>query len=398
MRRHLGADSPGSIIHALLELVDQFLYSSSRTTAGSVHVRDGANTQSLLNSFIVASLPCWLIGSWNLGTQTNLAMARFGVEAAPGWRGWLLEVTGAGHDPASIVGSFLHGQLYFLPIFVVALVTGAFWEAVFASQRRRPVDHGVLSIAWIYSLILPATASPLHVALGMTFAIVVGKGIFGGTGRYLVNPAVLGLAFLTFSYSSLIFGEGAWIPVAGYDEPTTIELAVEEGGVAALTAVGYRWSDLFIGYQPGPIGVTSILGCVLGAVYLVAVGAASGRVMLGSLLGMIATVWVINSAGPANDPMFSVPWTWHLVMGGWAFGTVFIATDPTAAATTNTGRWAFGMLVGSMTIIVRLTNPAYYEGVIFAILIASIFSPLIDYFVIERNIRRRRMRLGAAGG
>jgi Na+-transporting NADH:ubiquinone oxidoreductase subunit B len=392
-RPRFSQDGEYSAWRGLFQLLDRFLYSTPATTSGAPHVRDANNVQRVLNNFVIATLPCWLIGLWNLGQQTRFAMLQTGMEAAPGWRGWLLSALGVGYDPSSIGACLLHGLLYFLPIFIVALLTGAVWEALFAHRRRRPVDEGLLSIAWLFAMILPATAPLYQVALGMTFGIVVGKGIFGGTGRYLVNPAILALAFLVFSYSNLIFGEGAWIPVPGYDEPTTIVLAVEEGGVPGLMAVGYDWQQLFIGSQPGPLGVTSILGCLLGAIYLLMTGTASWRIMLGSFLGMIATVLALNQLGPADDPMYAVPWYWHMVMGGWAFGTVFLATDPVAAAMTNPGRWGFGLLVGSLTIIIRVTNPAYFEGVIFAILLASIFSPLFDFIVVERNIRRRRARL-----
>lgn len=385
----------GEWIDLAAQMLDRFLYSTPGRAAGTLHIRDAGNVQNLLTSFVVASMPCWLIGTWNLGQQTNFAMAQIDMQSAPGWRGAVLDVLGIGYDADSIVASFAHGLLYFVPLFAVALLTGAVCEVLFAKLRRRPLDDGLLSIAWLYALILPATAPLLQVALGMVFAVVVGKQIFGGTGRYLVNPSVLALAFLTFSYSGLLFGQGAWIPVPGYDEPTTIELAVEEGGVQALQSVGYEWGQLFLGNQPGPIGVTSILGCLLGAIYLIWVGTASGRIMLGSLIGLIATVLLLNAVGPADDPMFAVPWTWHIVIGGWAFGTVFLATDPVAAATTNPGRWGFGFLVGALTIIVRVTNPSYYEGVMFAILLATIFSPLIDYVVVERNIKRRRRRLEA---
>lgn len=377
------------------QLLDRFLYSSPATTATAPHVRDANNVQRLMNNFVIATVPCWLIGLWNLGEQTNFAMQQIGMIAAPGWRGVLLGFLGVGYDPLNVGACILHGLVYFLPIFVMALLVGTFWEAVFAYHRRRPVDEGLLSIAWLYTLILPATAPLYQVALGMTFGIVVGKCIFGGTGRYLVSPAMLGLAFLVFAYPSLLFGEGAWIPVLGYDEPTTIELAVEEGGVQALLSVGYSWWGLFVGNQPGPLGATSVLGCLLGAAWLILTGAASWRIMLGSVFGMVGTVFLLNTIGPADAPMFAVPWTWHFVIGAWAFGTVFLATDPVAAATTNPGRWGFGILVGALTIIVRVTNPSYYEGVIFAILLASIFSPLFDYIVIERNIKRRRDRLEA---
>ena len=229
----------------------------------------------------------------------------------------------------------------------------------------------------------------------MTFAMVVAKGIYGGTGRYIVSPPVLGLCFLTFSYPDLLFSTGAWIPVPGYQELTTIELAVLEGGVRALELVDYDWWSLFIGNQPGPMGVTSAMACLLGAAWLIFTGSGSWRIMARSLLGLMLTVLLLDAVGPADDPMFDTPWYWHAVIGGWAFGTVFLATDPMAAATTRPGRWVFGLLVGLLTVIVRLTNPAYFEGVVFAILLASMFAPLCDYFVVERNIRRRQRRLEA---
>ena len=381
---------------AVFDLVDRFLYSSTSSTVVAPHVRDSLNIQRLMNNFVIASLPCLLIGLWNLGEQTNLAMEWTGVESLPGWRGAVLDGLGIGYDPYSVAACMLHGLLYFLPIYLTALLTGAFWEGLFAVKRERRIDEGLLYVAWLYSLIMPPTASPLQVALGMTFAIVVGKAIFGGVGRYLISPPILGIAFLVFSYSSLIFSNDAWIPLPGYTEPTTITLSVEEGGVAALESVGYSWLQLFIGNQPGPIGVTSPLGCLLGALFLVFSGTVSWRIIVGSVLGMIVTVLLFNNLGPADDPGFSVPWYWHAVMGGWAFGTVFLATDPVAAGTTNAGRWGFGVLVGTLTIIIRVTNPSYYEGVIFAILLASIFAPLIDYAVVQRNIRRRAARLAAS--
>ena len=395
-REELSARGEHTFGRALFELIDDFLYPPDATTVAAPHIRDAMSTQRLLNTFVVASIPCWLIGVWNLGEQTNLAMQTLGVAETAGWRGNVIELLGSGYDPQSIAASFIHGMLFFLPILLVALITGAFWEALFAKQRKRPVDNGLLSIAWLYTLLLPATTPLLHVAFGMTFGLVVGKAIFGGAGRYLVNPAILGLGFLVFSYSGLVFAPGAWIPVPGYEDPTTIELSIEEGGVAALLSVNYTWLQLFLGNQPGPIGVTSILGCLIGAFYLVVAGVASWRIMAGSFVGMVATVLLFNKLGPVGDPTFAIPWTWHFVMGGWAFGTVFLATDPVAAAQTNPGRWGFGIAVGALTIVVRLTNPGYYEGVMFAILLASIFSPLFDYVVTQRNIKRRTRRLEAS--
>jgi len=380
----------------VFQLLDRFFYSSPNATINAPHVRDANNVQRLMNNFVIASIPCLLIGLWNLGEQTHFAMAQIGMTEAPGWRGAIMTAFGLGYDPQDVAACFFHGFLYFLPIFIVALLTGAFWESLFAQQRRRPVDEGVLVFAWLFALVMPATAPLYQVVLGMSFGIVVGKGIYGGMGRYLVSPVVLGFAFLMFSFPDLFFSEGTWIPVPGYDEPTTIELAIEEGGVAALQAVDYHWWRLFIGNQSGPIGITSILGCLLGAVFLILSGTASWRIMLGSLIGMIAAVLLLNVFGPEDNPMFHAPWYWHLVIGGWAFATVFLATDPVAAATTNPGRWGFGILVGMLTIIVRVTNPSLFQGGVFALLLASIFSPLFDYYVVERNIKRRQQRVRAS--
>ena len=382
-----------SITGALVDLVDRFLYSGKTTTIAAPHVRDSLSTQQLLNTFVIASLPCWIFGMWNLGEQINLAMEIVGQEAAPGIRGEIIALLGTDYDPDNDTASFLHGFLYWFPAFAVALVTGAFLEALFARHRQRPVDEGLLAIAWLYSLMLPATVAMWLVATGMAFGVVVGKLIFGGAGRYVVNPALLGIAFIVFSYSGILFGHGAWIPVPGYDEPLTLEIAVEEGGVPALLAVNYSWQLLFLGNQPGPIGVSSPLGCAIGAAYLLYRGVASWRIMLGSAIGLIVTVFLFNTFGPADDPNFDVPWYWHMVLGAWAFYTVFLATDPVAAATTNAGRWVFGLFVGAVTIVVHITNPTYYDGALFGVLLASIFAPLFDYVAVQRNIKRRAARL-----
>ncbi|MBY6082768.1 MULTISPECIES: RnfABCDGE type electron transport complex subunit D [Ruegeria] len=362
-------------------------------TVSAPHVRDANSIDRLLNRFIIATLPCWLIGMWNLGEQIAVGMHIAGIDNLPGWRAALIEGIGLSIDPESLVSNWLHGFLYFLPVFLTALIVGAFWEIVFAARRGRPLDEGVLCIAWIFALILPPTVTFFQVVYGMTAAMIVGKAVFGGTGRYLVSPVILGVCILFFSYSSVLHGPDVWIPLPGYQEPTTLELAILEGGVPALTAVDYSWWLLFVGNQPGPFGVTSVLGCLLGAVYLLATGSASWRIMAGSLAGLIISVVLIALIAPADQAALQTPWYWHVVLGGWAFGTVFLATDPTAAATTRPGRWAFGFLMGVVTIIVRLTNPAYFEGVIFAILLASTFAPLCDHFVVERNIKRRQARL-----
>ena len=370
----------------------QFWWSSSAVTRLGPHIRDANSVQRVWNTFVFASLPAVLIGLWSLGHQANLALQALGPEAASGWRAnWLLTL-GLGLDPASLRDCFFHGLLYFLPVLLVALITASAWDALFALKRNRPPDPGLLYAAWFLALLMPPTAPLYQVALGMSFGIVVGKLIFGGSGRYLVNPALLGIGFLVFSYPALLFGEGAWVPVPGWDNPTVLELVTDEGGLPVVAAVGYDWQALFIGNKPGTVGTVSPLGALIGALILIWSGVASWRIMAGSAIGLALMVLVFNWLTPAN-PLFTIPWYWHFVLGGYVFATVFIATDPVTAPMTDAGRCGFGFLVGSLTALIRIGNPAYYEGILFAILLACLFSPLIDYFVVQRNIRRRRLRM-----
>ena len=203
---------------------------------------------------------------------------------------------------------------------------------------------------------------------------------------------MLGLTFLSFSYPDLLFEEGAWVPVAGYDQPTALELITTEGGLKVLSAVDYSYWQLFFGDRPGSIGTVSTFGAVLGALFLIWTGMASWRIMLGSLIGLIIMAMTFNAVAPDHH-LFSLPWFWQLILGGFVFGTVFIATDPVAGPVTDPGRWGFGLLVGGLTVLFHVGNPSLFEGVVFAILLASMFSPLIDFVVTELNIRRRKIRL-----
>jgi len=377
-------------------MVDRFLWSSHNVTRTAPHIRDANNVQRLWNYFVIATLPALLIGLWSLGHQTNLALADLNLLEPTGWRAVFLTWTGIGFNPFSIWACVVHGLLFFMPVFLTALLVGAFWEAVFATYRKKPVDEGLLVTAWLLAMILPATVSMYQVALGMSFGIVVGKLIYGGSGRYLVNPALLGLTFLVFSYPHMLFSEGAWVPVADYDQPTVLELITDEGGLSVVSAVDYSYWHLFFGDRPGSMGVVSTFGALLGAVFLIWSGMASWRIILGSLIGLIVVSLICNAIAP-DHPMFSLPWHWQLILGGFVFGTVFLATDPVAGPMTDPGRWGFGLLVGGLTVLIRVGNPSHYEGVVFAILLASMFSPLIDYVVTELNIRKRRLRLQEAG-
>ncbi len=379
---------------ALRTLIDRFLWSSNTVTRCAPHIRDANNVQRMWNYFVFASLPALLIGMYSLGHQTNLAIQDFKLleSEIPGWRAQFLAWSGLGFDPVDIVACLAQGLLYFLPVFITALLVGAFWEALFAAVRRRPVDEGLLVTAWLFAMLLPATVPLYQVVLGMSFGIVVGKLIYGGSGRYLVSPALLALTFLVFSYPNLLFSEGAWVPVAGYDQPTVLELITDEGGLPVVAAVDYSYWHLFFCDRPGSMGGVSAFGALLGALFLVWSGMASWRIMLGSLIGLIAVSLLCNAIAPDHE-LFSLPWYWQAILGGYVFGTVFLATDPVAGPMTDPGRWGFGLLVGGLTVVIRVGNPSHYEGILFAILLASLFSPLIDNVVVALNIRRRRSRL-----
>ncbi len=359
-------------------------------TLKAPHIRSDASVQAYWNAFVIASLPAWLAGLWSVGHQANLAIAQLRLRELPGWRATILQHAGIGFEANNAFACFMHGLLWFLPVFVTALLTGAVCQAVFARFRQRPVDAGLLYIAWFFALLMPATVPLFQVVLGMSFGIIMGKLVFGGSGRYLFNPALLGAAFLVFSYPGMVFGEGAWVPVPGYDQPTVLELVIDEGGFGVLAALDYRWLQLFLGNQPGSFGTTSVLAILLGAIWLVSIGVASWRVILGSFAGLTCTVLLFKFLGLEN-PLFAIPWYWHVVLGGFAFATVFIATDPVAGSLTHVGRWGYGVLVGFLTVIIRLANPSYYEGVMFAILLASTFAPLIDYAVVARHVRSRKL-------
>ena len=227
--------------------------------------------------------------------------------------------------------------------------------------------------------------------LGVSFGYVVGSAIFGGYGRYLVSPVLLSVVFLLFSYPDLVHNPENWVPVPAADVLLALNLAAT-GGVQAIQAAGFNWWDLFIGIQAGPIGSVSVLGCLLGAIYLLLTNSISWRILGGVSLGMLVSVLIYAELANDNNPMATISAGWHLVLGAFAFGAVFFATDPVSSAATPGGRWVFGVLVGVLTIIIRVSNPSYNEGVLFAVLLASLFSPVIDFCFIEMNIHRRRKR------
>jgi Na+-transporting NADH:ubiquinone oxidoreductase subunit B len=243
----------------------------------------------------------------------------------------------------------------------------------------------------LFALTLPATTPLWQVALGISFGVVIGKEVFGGTGKNFLNPALTGRAFLYFAYPGGQSGDAVWVPVDGYTGATALARAAE-GGLPAVTDSGLTWMDAFVGNMQGSIGETSALACLIGAAILVYTRIGSWRIMLSVLLGMIATVLVFNYAGSDGHPYLAMPWYWHAVLGGYAFGLVFMATDPVSASMTRAGQWAYGVVIGLAVAIVRVLNPAYPEGMMLAILVGNVSAPLIDYCVVKVNVRKRARR------
>ncbi len=371
--------------NAMYEMVDTLLYTPPDVTRGSPHVRDGLDLKRLMIFVVLAVTPVALVGMYNTGYQANTAMLAMGVESAGGWRGTVLEGLAIGYSPDSIWACFWHGFLYFLPIYLVTMAAGGFWETLFAAVRNHEVNEGFLVTSMLFTLTLPPTIPLWQVAVGISFGVVIGKEVFGGTGKNFLNPALTGRAFLFFAYPAHMSGD-VWTPVDGFSGATPLALA-GDGGLAALDIT---WAQAFLGQIQGALGATSTLACLLGAAFLLLTRVASWRIMAGVFLGMVGTTLLFNLFG--QQPMAEMPWYWHLVLGGFAFGMVFMATDPVSAAMTDAGRWIFGVLIGFMTVLIRVANPAYPEGIMLAILFANVFAPLIDYFVIQVHIRKRVRR------
>jgi Na+-transporting NADH:ubiquinone oxidoreductase subunit B len=374
---------------ALFEMVDTLLYSPADVTRKAPHIRDAIDLKRVMFFVVIAAAPCVLMALWNTGYQANLALADLGLKSASGWRGLILGTVG--YDPGNAFACAMHGLLYFLPVYAVTLLVGAAWEVLFAIVRNHEVNEGFLVTSLLYALILPPDIPLWQVGLGISFGVVIGKEVFGGTGKNILNPALLGRAFLYFAYPAEISGDAVWVAVDGFTGATPLAIAAEDG-VPGIAAAGMSWTQAFLGSFPGSLGETSTLACLIGGAFLIYTGIASWRIVAGVLGGMILTASLFNSIPDPAYPMLAMPWYWHLVLGGFAFGVVFMATDPVTAAQTDAGRWIFGLLIGVLTVLIRVTNPAFPEAIMMAILFANIFAPLIDHAVVWANVRRRRKR------
>jgi Na+-transporting NADH:ubiquinone oxidoreductase subunit B len=356
-------------------------------------VRDGLDLRRVMRCLVAAVLPCALVGVANVGRQAFLGARLEGLATIPGWRGELLRALGLGIAPESLIDCAAHGLTFAVPILAVSFGVGWAVERGVARLREREPSEVFPVVALLLALMLPPTLPLWQVALGIAFALVVGLEIFGGTGRNVVHPALVGLAFLYFAYPASFAGEGVWVALPGA-QATRLLGAVAQDGPAALGALGIGWRDTVMGWEPGALGETSALACLLGGAFLVATGLASWRVILGGVAGLVATVALANTFGDPARPLVGLPWYWHLTTGSFAFGLVFVATDPVTSATTAAGRWAYGVLIGFLVAVVRIFNPAHPEGVLMAILLGNVLAPLLDHVVSFTHVRRRRRRLG----
>jgi Na+-transporting NADH:ubiquinone oxidoreductase subunit B len=385
---HFAKGSKLERYYGLYEMVDTFIYTPSDVTSGKTHVRDGNDLKRTMTFVVIATFFCVLMAMYNTGYQANLAMEALGTSTIDNWRS--LPMTIFGYSTMNPFSNFMHGALYFLPIYFTTLAIGGIWEVLFATVRGHEVNEGFLVSSMLYTLIMPPDMPLWQVALGISFGIVIGKEVFGGTGKNFLNPALTGRAFLYFAYPASISGDSVWVAVDGYTAATPLGLAAD-GGLSAVTE-HYSWLQTFMGFEPGCLGETSVFAIMIGAAFLLYTRVASYRIMGGVFAGMVATSLLFNMVGSDTNQMFAFPWYWHLTVGGFAFGMVYMATDPVSAAMTNTGRWVYGALVGGMTVLIRVVNPAFPEGIMLAILFSNMFAPTIDYFVIQANIRRRMKR------
>lgn len=391
-------------LYPLYEAGDTFLYSAPDVTKSGSHVRDGMDLKRMMILVVVALIPCIYMALWNTGYQANLAIYE-GASPVDNWRSLLFtDVLGMQHDHNSWLSNIVLGSLFFLPAYIVTMTVGGTIEATFSIVRKHEINEGFLVTGMLFPLILPPTIPLWQVAAGIGFGILVGKEIFGGTGKNFLNPALTARAFLYFAHAPQITGDTVWTGVNpdGFSGATTLgALADKNNATLPLGEVlsqvdngrGIDFTDAFFGWIQGSMGETSVLACLLGAALLIFTGIGSWRIMVGCVIGAVATsglFWVVTPEN-TNVLLAFPPW-WHLLVGGFAFGTVFMATDPVSAAMTQTGKWIYGILVGVVTILVRSVSPAFPEGIMLAILLANVMAPTIDYFVLQANISRRKAR------
>ena len=382
-------------LYPLWEMQDTGMFTPGDVTETGSHVRDGIDLKRMMITVVIALVPCAGMAMYNTGYQALLATAHGGL-ALEDWRMATWAALGLASDFNSPLSCIVLGALFYLPVYITVMLTGAVVEVGCAIVRGHEVNEGFLVTGMLLPLTLPATIPLWMVALGMAFGLVFGKEVFGGTGMNFLNPALVARAFLFFAYPAFMSGEGPWIAadLTGVDSFSGATLLAQAAETSSALA-NADWWDAFYGYIPGSMGETSAVACLMGCAVLLWTKIGSGRTMVGVVVGTIAMSLLLNLAGSETNPLFAVPWYWHMVLGGWALGTVFMATDPVSSAFTNTGKLYYGLMIGILCILIRVINPAYPEGMMLAILFMNMFAPLIDHFVVRGNIKRRQARNAA---
>ena len=361
-------------LHSTIDAFDTFLRVPGTVTRTGAHVRDAVDLKRIMIIVVLALVPAALFGMWNVGYQHSLAT---GVESG-------------------LFANFWYGLLKVLPLYIVAYLVGLGIEFASAQIRNEEVNEGYLVSGMLIPLIVPVDVPLWMLAIAVAFAVLFGKEVFGGTGMNFLNPALLCRAFLFFSYPSKMSGSEVWISlrngeslVDGVTGATPLAYANE--GLAAVNKAGFSAWDLFAGTVPGSVGETSVIAILIGAVILIWTGVASWKIMISSVGGALLVGWLGNVCGATDIPAW-----YQLIMGGFAFGTVFMATDPVTSAQTECGKWIYGFLVGALCVVVRLFNPGYAKGMMLAILLMNTFAPLIDHYVTSAAISRRMKRVRTA--
>ena len=398
-------------LYPLYEANDTFLFTPGDVTKGASHVRDGIDLKRMMITVVIALIPCIISAIYNAGYQANAALTEgFSVI---GWRGSVIDIIGIGYSQANPISCFIHGALYYIPILLVTFIVGGAFEVLFAVVRKHDINEGFLVTGMLFPLILPPTIPLWQVAAGIAFGVVIGKEVFGGTGMNILNPALTARAFLFFAYPAQISGDKVWVAISeanqadGFSGATALgqlantavmDLTVTRSALMRIDVTTLEpttiitWMDAFLGKLPGSIGEVSTLACLMGAFVLILTGVGSWRTMLGIVLGSFGFTMLMNAVGSDTNALINLPFQWHVVLGGWAFGTVFMATDPVSSAYTDMGRFIYGFFIGVFAILIRVLNPAYPEGMMLAILFMNVFSPTIDYVFKRANIRRRAAR------
>ena len=386
-KRHFTDGGKLESLFPLFEAIDTLFYTSGAVTNKASHVRDGLDLKRMMLMVIYALIPAVIMALYNTGFQANLAISGIVDYEPASWQQQFFIWIGLEFDASSILSNIILGALYFFPLYLITLAVGGFWEVLFAVIRKHEVNEGFFVTSLLFPLILPPDIPYWQVAFGITFGVVIGKEVFGGVGMNILNPALTGRAFLFFAYPVQISGDKVWMAVDGLSQATPLAQFAD-----TTMNLSYTWWDSFIGLIPGSMGETSTLAILIGALILIVTGIGSWRIMLSVLVGMVLMSLTFNLIGSSTNSMFAVTPEWHLVLGGFAFGAVFMATDPVSAALTQKGKYYYGFFIGILVVLVRVVNPAFPEGMMLAILFMNVFAPIIDRFIIKSNIKRRLAR------